>query len=145
MIILDTNVVSELMRPKPDPQVLSWLRGQNAPQIHLTALTVAEIRRGLALLPEGRRRKSLEGAFATFLTEGFGERILPFTEKTTRFYAPLYKARVDAGLGVGEIDLIIAAMAREHQASLATRNTSDFEHCGLRLINPWLMQGEGLM
>jgi predicted nucleic acid-binding protein len=138
MVILDTNVVSELMREAPHPVVLRWLRGQKTGHLHLTSLTVAEIRRGLELLPEGRRRKALEKAFATFLHKGFAGRILPFTEKTTPFYAPLYRARVRAGLGVGELDLLIAGISREHGARLATRNTADFHECGLDLINPWL-------
>lgn len=138
MIILDTNVVSELMCPSPDEAVLNWLRTQNPSRVYLTALTVAEIRRGLGLLPKGRRRTKLEAAFATFLAKGFKDRILPFTGKTTEVYAPIYLARIESGLGVGEIDLLIAAIAKEHEARLATRNTKDFESCGLRLINPWL-------
>ncbi len=138
MIILDTNVVSELMRKRPDETVLDWLRKQSSAQLRLTALTVAEIRRGIGLLPNSRRKTGLEHAFETFLARGFEERILPFTENTARVYAPIYNARVRAGLGVGELDLLIAAIAREYDARLATRNTADFESCGLRLINPWL-------
>lgn len=138
MILLDTNVVSELMRQHPDDQVLNWLRKQSADQLYLTALTVAEIRRGLALLPDGRRKSKLEGAFQQFLDQGFQDRILPFASETTLAYAPIYRARVQAGLGVGELDLLIAAIAKQYRASLATRNTTDFEACGLKLINPWL-------
>lgn len=137
MIVLDTNVVSELMRKKPQPRVLDWLRRQNTVHLHLTALTVAEIRRGLALLPDGQRKRNLEYAFKAFLEKGFSGRILSFTSETSTIYAPIYRARFQAGLAVGEIDLLIAAVAKEHGAALATRNTSDFESCGLRLINPW--------
>lgn len=137
MIVLDTNVVSELMRRKPDLQVLNWIRRQNTPRLYLTALTVAEIRRGLALLPDGKRKLELESAFEDFLSKGFHQRILPFTLESCRVYSPIYQARVNAGLGIGELDILIAAITKEHNADLATRNTSDFEACGLRLINPW--------
>jgi len=138
MILLDTNVVSELMRAHPDPNVLLWVGKQSADQLYLTALTVAEIRRGLALLPDGRRKTKLEGAFQQFLNQGFKDRILPFTSATSLVYAPIYRARIQSGLGVGELDLLIAAIAKEYQASLATRNTTDFDACGIKLINPWL-------
>ena len=137
MIVLDTNVLSELMRREPDLRVLDWIRRQNTAQLYLSALTVAEIRRGLALLPDGKRKLDLEKAFDDFLNKGFDQRILPFTMETSRVYAPFYRARVQAGLGVGELDLLIAAIAKQHKADLATRNISDFEACGLRLINPW--------
>lgn len=139
MILLDTNVVSEVMRRQPDANVLLWLSEQSADQLYLTALTVAEIRRGLALLPEGKRRMKLEGAFQQFLNQGFQDRILPFTSATSLVYAPIYRARIQSGLGLGELDLLIAAIAKEYQASLATRNTTDVEACGIKLINPWLM------
>lgn len=138
MTILDTNVVSELMRKAPDPGVLGWLRSQNAGQVFVTVLSVAEIRRGLALLPEGDRRSKLEESFRVFLAKGFHRRILLFTEKTSLIYAGIYSARVRAGLPVGELEVLIAGIAKEHNARIATRNTKDFEGCGLRLVNPWL-------
>lgn len=138
MILLDTNVVSELMRAHPDANVLHWVGKQSADQLNLTALTVAEIRRGLALLPDGRRKNKLERAFQQFLNQGFQDCILPFTSATSLVYAPIYRARIQSGLGVGELDLLIAAIAKEYQASLATRNTTDFDACGIKLINPWL-------
>ncbi len=137
MILLDSNVVSELMRREPDTRVLNWMRRQKTAQLYLTALTVAEIRRGLALLPEGKRMRDLQKAFEDFLDKGFDQRILPFTVETSRVYAPIYHARVKAGPGIGELDLLIAAIAKQHNAALATRNISDFEACDLRLINPW--------
>jgi predicted nucleic acid-binding protein len=126
------------MRAHPDTNVLYWVGEQSADQVYLTALTVAEIRRGLALLPSGRRKIKLEDAFQEFLNQGFQDRILPFTFATSLVYAPIYRARIQSGLGVGELDLLIAAIAKEYQATLVTRNTSDFEACGLKLINPWL-------
>ena len=138
MVILDTNVVSELMKKQPDAKVLDWLEGQKTGQLYLTAITIAEIRRGLALLPEGQRRTALEQAFDRFLELGFNERVLSFTPATARVYAPIYRARIEAGLGVGELDLLIAAIARQQDAAIATRNTGDFEQTGVRLTNPWL-------
>lgn len=138
MIIIDTNVVSELMKKRPNLGVLDWIGRQKLGRIYLTAITVAEIRRGLALLPKGERRTGLEQAFDHFLELGFKERILSFTPATARIYAPIYQARIEAGLGVGELDLLIAAIASEHDAAIATRNTGDFEQTGLRLFNPWL-------
>lgn len=137
MIVLDSNVISELMRREPDQRVLGWIRRQNTAQLYLTALSAAEIRRGIALLPDGKRKRDLEQSFEDFLVKGFEQRILPFTTETSRVYAPIYRARVKAGLGVGELDLLIAAIAKQHQADLATRNLSDFEGCGIRIINPW--------
>jgi predicted nucleic acid-binding protein len=137
MIVLDSNVISELMRREPDQRVLGWIRRQNTAQLYLTALSAAEIRRGIALLPDGKRKRDLEQSFEDFLAKGFEQRILPFTTETSRVYAPIYRARVKAGLGVGELDLLIAAIAKQYQADLATRNLSDFEGCGIRIINPW--------
>lgn len=137
MILLDTNIVSELMRLQPEPNVLNWLSEQPVEQLCLAALTVAEIRRGLALLPEGARRKNLEAAFDRFLEQGFAGRVLPFSASTAEVYAPIYAKRVQAGLGIGELDLLLAAIATEQGARIATRNTSDFEQTGVKLVNPW--------
>lgn len=138
MILLDTNVVSEVMRPRPEPKVLNWLAEQPVEQLCLAALTVAEIRRGLALLPEGARRKNLEGSFGRFLEQGFAGRVLPFSGTTAEIYAPIYAKRVHAGLGIGELDLLLAAIATERGACIATRNSSDFEATGVKLVNPWV-------
>jgi predicted nucleic acid-binding protein len=140
MILLDTNVVSEIMRPKPEPNVLSWIATQSIEQLYIASLTVAEIRRGLALLPEGARKQSLHSAFDRFVAQGFEDRILPFTQHTAEVYAPIYASRVKAGLGVGELDLLLAACAAENGTRIATRNVRDFEHTGVKLINPWTEQ-----
>jgi predicted nucleic acid-binding protein len=138
MVIIDTNVVSELMKKQPNTNVLDWLGRQKTGQLYLTAMTIAEIRRGLALLSAGQQRTKLEEAFDQFLKLGFKERILSFTPSTAQIYAPIYRARIKAGLGVGELDLLIAAIASERDATVATRNTKDFEQTGVPLINPWL-------
>lgn len=140
MIVFDTNVVSELMRKHPEKNVVQWIGRQKSGQLYLTSLTVAEILRGLALLPDGRRKVSLQEGFRQFLRNGFQDRILSFTQETAVIYAPIYHARVQAGLRVGELDLLIAAITREHEAKLATRNTKDFEGCGVKLINPWSVE-----
>lgn len=137
MILLDTDVISELMRPEPAPVVLQWLSTQPVEHLCVAAITVAEIRRGLALLPDGGRRQKLESPFEHFLEQGFCGRILPFTESTVACYAPIYAGRVRAGFGVGELDLLLAAIAVEQSAAIATRNTADFQETGVRLINPW--------
>jgi len=111
MILLDTHVVSELMKKQPHTRVLHWLEGQKTAQLYLTAITVAEIRRGLALLPEGTRRTGLEQAFDQFLRFGSKERILAFSASTARIYAPVYQSRMKSGLGISELDLLIATTA----------------------------------
>ena len=143
MILLDTNVISELMRPEPEPRVLRWLSAQSLERIHLAALTVAEIRRGLALLPPGARRQSLEQSFDRFLELGFSRRILPFSEASAAVYAPICARRVQAGLGIDELDILLAAIATEHSASIATRNTGDFDRTGVSIINPWTADTPG--
>lgn len=137
MILLDTNVVSELMRPTPAPEVLQWIAAQPLEQLYIASLTVAEIRRGLALLPAGARRRKLEVAFDHFLEQGFSRRVLPFSQSTAAVYAPIYAQRMQAGLGIGELDLLLAAIAAEHGAWVATRNISDFDQTGVKIINPW--------
>ncbi len=141
MILLDTNVVSELMRPKPAQEVLQWIAAQPLEQLYIASLTVAEIRRGLALLPEGARRQTLEAAFDHFLEQGFGRRVLPFSQSTAAVYAPIYAQRTHAGLGIGELDLLLAAIAAENSARIATRNVSDFEQTGVKVVNPWTDNG----
>jgi len=140
MILLDTNVVSELMRRTPAPTVLEWIAAQPIEQLFLASLTIAEIRRGLALLPKGARRSSLESAFTQFLEQGFHQRILPFTRSTAEVYAPIYARRMKAGLGIGELDLLLAGIASEHNARIATRNVTDFEQTGASVVNPWTDQ-----
>ena len=125
------------MRPCPEPRVLNWLAEQPIEQLYMAAITEAEIRRGLALLPEGTRRDNLEDAFTRFLEEGFSGRILSFSESTAAVYAPIYARRVKAGLRIDELGLLLAAIATEHRAAISTRNTSDFEESGVKLINPW--------
>ena len=137
MLILDTNVVSELMRPHPARNVVQWLEGQSSARLALTAVTVAEILYGLDLLPEGRRRHDLAGRFQAFLTRGFGERVLPFDGRAAGAYARLRGDRKRAGRALDALDAMIAAIAHAHSAAVVTRNVPDFEGCGVPVVDPW--------
>lgn len=137
MILLDTNVLSETMRPDPERAVLSWLDDQDATSLYVTAVTEAEIRYGLAILPPGRRREELSAAAEQALGLYLLGRILPFDSAATRAYAEIAAARRATGRPISQADGQIAAIARAKGAALATRNTGDFEGCGLALIDPW--------
>lgn len=135
MIILDTNVVSELMRPAPDPGVVAWIAGQGS--LWLTAVSEAELRLGVALMPAGARAEAVGAAVAAMLAEDFAGRILPFDSAAARAYAVICRDRRTAGRPVAAFDAMIAAVARAAGATVATRNLRDFEGCGVALVNPW--------
>ena len=137
MIILDTNVLSELLRPTPEPQVEAWLAAQDGTNVYFTAVGEAELRHGVAILPAGRRRTALGAAIDGILDEDFRDRILPFDREAARAYAAIAAERRAAGRPISQFDCQIAAIARAHAASVATRNTSDYEGCGIALIDPW--------
>ena len=138
MIILDTNVVSEPMRPQPDERVLRWLSAQDAGTLFLTAITEAELRTGLAFLPEGRRREALGAALESVLTQDFASRVLPFEGgAAARAYATVQAERRDAGRPIAMADAMIAAIARSRGMRVATRNVGDFEVTGVEVVNPW--------
>ena len=137
MIILDTNVISEAMRPRPDARVMAWLRKQPLSTLATTAITVAEIRYGLDRLPEGQRRRNLNERFHSFLTRGFNDRIIGFDVAAAEAYSTIVVGREKIGLSIEAFDAMIAAIARVSGASVATRDISDFEECGVELINPW--------
>ena len=136
MIILDTNVVSELMRPAGDPGVLSWMRETSDGDLATTAITVAEIEYGLARLPDGSRADALRAAAAA-LWESFATAILTFDVTAARNYGALMAARERAGRPTSAFDAQIAAIAKVHNAKVATRNVADFQGMGLKLIDPW--------
>ena len=137
MILLDTNVVSELMRPRPDARVTAFLAARPLEELFLPSLVVAEIRYGLARLPDGQRREGLEDLFERLLREGFGDRVLPFDASGATAYARARAARESAGRPIALADALIAGLALAHGAGLATRNVADFELLGLTLLNPW--------
>ena len=137
MIILDTNVVSELMKRAPATSVVRWVALQPAMSLYTTSITEAEILHGVMLLPAGKRRNSLQLAAEAMFSEDFGGRVLPFGSDATRAYAPIAALRRRAGRPVSHFDAQIAAIGRSTRAAIATRNTIDFEDCGVKLINPW--------
>lgn len=137
MIILDTNVLSELLRPTPAPQVEAWLAAQNGASVYFTDVGEAELRHGVAMLPAGRRRDALSQAIEGMLHEDFRDRILPFDREAARAYAAIAAERRAAGRPISQFDCQIAAIARAQGASVATRNTGDYEGCGVELIDPW--------
>lgn len=137
MIILDTNVVSETMRPKPATAVVEFLDGLVDDDVYLTAPTLAEIRFGLRRLPAGRRRDVLTNAADGLLADQFEGRVIPFDASAAEEYGQLTAQREGSGRPLSVIDAMIASICVVHDATLVTRNTKDFEGLGLALINPW--------
>lgn len=136
MIVLDTNVVSESMRPEPHPTAKAWLDAQAAETLYLSSVTVAELLFGIRMLPSGRRKnmlaETLEGLLALF-----GERILAFETEAARHYAQLAAAARATGTGFPTPDGYIAAIAAAHGFIVATRDVSPFQAAGLNVVNPW--------
>jgi len=137
MIIVDTNVLSEPTRPSPSPRVLQWLDACDRSTTFTTAITEAEILLGLALMPEGRRRAELEVQTRNLFVVEFAGRVLPFDSAAARAFPDIVVARKRSGRPIKEADAQIAAIARAQGAAIATRNTVDFESCGIALIDPW--------
>ena len=137
MFILDTNVLSSLMAVRPEPRIAAWVDARPRAELFTVAVCQAEILAGLAIMPVGRRRRALEAAARSVFAEGFGDRVLSFDAAAAVVYADLFASRRRAGRPVAPPDLMIAAIARLHGASVVTRNTSDFEGCGIALVNPW--------
>ena len=137
MIILDTNVLSEVMRPAPAAEVLAWLAAQTAASLYTTSVTQAEILHGLMLLPAGRRRRALEAAATAVFAEDFGGRILGFGTEAAPPYAQIASQGRRAGRPISHFDAQIAAIARANGAAIATRNVADFADCGVALVDPW--------
>lgn len=137
MILLDTNVISELMRPAPSVTVENWIGAQPAASLFIAAITEAELRYGLALLPEGQRQRHLIFQAEAMLTEDFANRILPFDSAAAVAYAQIAAARRQAGRPIAQADAQIAAIALSRGAAVATRNVADFADCGIAVLNPW--------
>ena len=137
MLVLDTNVVSELMRERPNPDVLRWVDNQLTDNLFVTSVTEAEIRTGIAILPEGERQRGLAASAERLFSVLFSERILPFDSDAARVYAMLAADRRVAGRPISQSDCQIAAIARCRGASVATRDVDDFEGSGIEVINPW--------
>lgn len=141
MIILDTNVVSELMRARPEPAVVAWADRQAASTLYLTTLTLAEIRFGVAALPRGRRHTKLGAAFEDGIRPMFAGRVLDFDESASIAYAELRADARRRGVALGNVDAFIAAIAHSRGFIVATRDTSPFEGVGLRVIDPFAVTG----
>lgn len=137
MVILDTYVISEPLKPAGDPAVLEWLDQQDIETLYLTAVTVAELRFGIAVLPLGRRKRRLEEEFEQRILSLFKGRILPFDEAATVTYARIRAKAKAKGESIGVADGFIAAIAAHHGFSVATRDTLPFEAAGVGVINPW--------
>jgi toxin FitB len=137
VIVLDTNIVSELMRQAPEPDVVRWIDSFSAAEIFLTAVTAAELMYGVARLPNGRRRRELHAKVEGLLAEDFRDKILPFDARSAINYADIVAARERTGRQISMADGQIAAICRNWKAGLATRNVSDFTDTGIRTINPW--------
>jgi len=137
MIILDTNVVSEMMTVTPAPAVVSWLNDQEAARLFLTAVTIGEIRYGLRILPQGKRRRSLEEGFERVLAEAFASRILAFNELAAHRYGEVMGRRKEIGRPLDIRDGQIASIAWANGYAVATRNVRDYIECGVEIINPF--------
>lgn len=137
MIIVDTNVVSEPLRPRPSNAVVEWLDAQAVETLYLTAITVAELRFGVAALPAGRRRSILQERLDETILPIFAERILSFTLATSSYYGILRAQARRAGVAIGDMDALIAAMAVEHGFAVATRDRTPFEGVGVSVIDPF--------
>lgn len=137
MIVLDTNVLSEFMRPKPDERAVAWLKQQTRSNLFTTAITRGEMLYGVLILPEGRRRtrmrQEVEAAFAVDMAG----RVLPYDDAAADAHAAIAAARRTQGRPVGQSDMMIAGIVRSRGATLATRNVRDFADCGITLIDPW--------
>ena len=137
MILLDTNVVSEPLRPAPDARVTNWIDAQALETLFLSAITVAELRAGLALLPTGKRRSGLQESLETRVLPLFSSRVLPFDLNCTRAYAELMARARGSGLAVASADGYIAAIAAANGLTVATRDTGPFTAAGVSVIDPW--------
>lgn len=138
MYVLDTNVVSELMRPTPDPSVAAWVARHRAAHLNFSSIGEAELRYGVAIMPAGRRREALAAAIDGLMREDFSGRVLPFDSAAARAYADIAAARRSVGRPVSQADCQIAAIAHAHGLALATRNVRDFAGMGIEIADPWV-------
>lgn len=137
MFVLDTNILSAIMAPRPAPEVSAWIIAQPDDSLFTTTVCQAEILAGLAILPDGRRRRTLEAAARAIFAIDFEGRILPFDAAAAEVYAELFADRRRSGRPSAPLDLMVAAIARANAAAVVTRDTGGFAGCGLTLINPW--------
>lgn len=138
MHLLDTNVVSEVMTRAPSLAVIRWLDEQHAAEVFLSSITIAEIQYGLHAMPKGKKRNSLSQQFDEFIAAGFSHRILSFDDNAARRYGILMAERKARGKPMSILDGQIASIALAHNLTIVSRNTKDFEECGLKIINPFV-------
>ncbi|HID37475.1 MAG TPA: type II toxin-antitoxin system VapC family toxin [Ghiorsea sp.] len=132
--LIDTNIISEIRRKKPDPKVVSWLETRPASSLYLSVLTLGEIRKGIELLDDGQRKLQLLDWLEVELPAFFSGRILPVDMKVANRWGQIM---VEAGRPIPVIDSLLAATALTHDLMLVTRNRKDFNYCGLKVIDPW--------
>lgn len=137
MILLDTNVISEPWKPAPDEKVVAWLDAQAIETLFLSAVTVAELRFGIAAMPLGRRQTTLRDCLEGDVLAHFSERILPFDLAASQYYSELMARARLSGKAIGQADGYIAATAAAHGLAVASRDASPFEAAGLKVLNPW--------
>lgn len=137
MILIDTNVISELWKAEPNPGVLAWVDAQTVETLYLSAITVAELRFGLATMPEGKRRTIYQERLESEVLPTFTGRVLPFNLDASQAYADLMARAKVEGKAIGKADGYIAATASACGLMVATRDTSPFEAAGLKIVNPW--------
>jgi toxin FitB len=135
--LLDTNVVSEWVKPRPHQSVVEWVAGVEEGQVFLSVVTLAELRRGVELLDEGRRRRALEAWISDELTERFHGRVLPVGLAVAESWGRLCARATRSGRALGVMDAFFAATAQVHELTLATRNVRDFDGLDIELFNPW--------
>lgn len=140
MILLDTNVISELWKIKPDPNVLAWVDAQVVESLFLSAITVAELRFGVAALPKGKRRKVFQERLERDVLPAFAGRVLPFDLAASQAYGELMAAARVAGKAIGKADGYIASIAQANRLVVASRDVSPFIAAGLTVIDPWRVQ-----
>jgi len=137
MFLLDTNILSAVMGPRPAPEVATWMARQPLDLLFTAAVCQAEILSGIAVLPKGRRRDGLETAALAIFRDDFAGRVLPFDTEAAVVYTDIFAARRSAGLPAAMADLMIASIARVRSATVVTRDTAGFAVCGVTLIDPW--------
>jgi predicted nucleic acid-binding protein len=142
MILLDTNVISEYLRERPDAVVSAWLDSHPEEDLWTTSVVLAELLSGVEMMPSGRKQKALREAVEDMIVEDFRGQILTFNLPAARQYAQILAARRKIGRPIRELDAQIAAIARVHGATLATRDVNDFIGCNLAVVNPWDRNGK---
>lgn len=139
MIVLDTNVLSELMKPSPSKAVQRWVMAQSVSNLFTTTITQAELLYGIHILPQGARKQRLKAAVTELLEEYFAGKILPFGQTAAERFATISAHRRSVGNPISQLDAQIAAICSAYQASIATRNVKDFVDCQIDVIDPWIV------